>query len=605
MAEARRYPNMALTRPQAAIRVAATLGLLITGLSTEARTLQQAEPSASKVADAPFPISVSPDNRFLVQYGNRGNLAIRDLETGETRALTNADYPQLVMSAVVSPNGDQIAYAWHNEHDFDDLRLIHMDGSGETLLFRDADVRSVRVKDWTEDGSQVLVTVVRFDSTAEVAYVPVDGGAPRPLRSLGFEEQLPQAMAVSPNGQFIAYDASTGPDGSDHDIYLMTGDGSASHPIVQHPADDRLLAWSPDGEGILFASDRRGSVDIWLVSVSDGVLSGDPHLLKRDVGKFTPVGLARDGSYYFGVTHYDSHLYIANLDHDTGRLGGSPRIVAPALHRSGVEWSPDGRYLAYARPGGGVLQDSWVLVVRSPDTSEEREFTVAANILHGLRPSWSPDGKFLLFQGWERGAYPREGVYTVRVETGEVTTLFTSESVWDRLIDWVVWSADGQALFFTDQAGDSNGIVMRDLMSGLETDLLRDVWPPWVSRLAPSPDGRFLALGIYDTNNRKDALAVMSLPDSERRVLLEVPLPTLIWPSAWTPDSRYLIYLTDGVLWRISPEGGEPEEVGRPGAETYRRFMLSVHPNGHSMAFIAETGSRPEVWRIENLLPPR
>jgi Tol biopolymer transport system component len=370
MAEARRYPNMALTRPQAAIRVAATLGLLITGLSTEARTLQQAEPSTSKVADVPFPISVSPDNRFLVQYGNRGNLAIRDLETGETRALTNADYPQLVMSAVVSPNGDQIAYAWHNEHDFDDLRLIHMDGSGGTLLFRDADVRSVRVKDWTEDGSQVLVTVVRFDSTAEVAYVPVDGGSPRPLRSLGFEEQLPQAMAVSPNGQFIAYDASTGPDGSDHDIYLMTGDGSASHPIVQHPADDRLLAWSPDGEGILFASDRRGSVDIWLVSVSDGVLSGDPHLLKRDVGKFTPIGLARDGSYYFGVTHYDSHLYIANLDHDTGRLGGSPRIVAPALHRSGVEWSPDGRYLAYARPGGGVLQDSWVLVVRSPDTRD-------------------------------------------------------------------------------------------------------------------------------------------------------------------------------------------------------------------------------------------
>jgi Tol biopolymer transport system component len=596
---------MALIRHQAAIRVAATLGLLITGLSTEARTLQEAEPSASKVADAPFPMSVSPDNRFLVQYGSRGNLAIRDLETGETRTLTNADYPQLVMSAVVSPNGDQIAYAWHNEHDFDDLRLIHMDGSGETLLFRDADVRSVRVKDWTEDGSQVLVTVVRFDSTADVAYVPVDGGAPRPLRSLGFEEQLPQAMAVSPNGQFIAYDASTGPDGSDHDIYLMTGDGSASHPIVQHPADDRLLAWSPDGKGILFASDRRGSVDIWLVSVSDGVLSGDPHLLKRDVGKFTPIGLARDGSYYFGVTHYDSHLYIANLDHDTGQLDGPPRIVAPALHRSGVEWSPDGRYLAYARPGGGVLQDSWVLVVRSPDTSEEREFTVAANILHGLRPSWSPDGKFLLFQGWDRGAYPREGVYAVRVETGEVTTLFTSESVWDRLIDWVVWSADGQALFFTDQAGDSNGIVMRDVMSGHETDLLRDAWPPWVSRLAPSPDGRFLALGIYDTNNRKDALAVMSLPDSERRVLVEVPFPALIWPSAWTPDSRYLIYLTDGVLWRVSPEGGEPEEVGRPGAETYRRFMLSVHPNGHSIAFIAETGSRPEVWRIENLLPPR
>jgi Tol biopolymer transport system component len=512
------------------------------------------------------------------------------------------------MSAAFSPNGEQIAYAWHNEQDFDDLRLIRADGSDQKLLFSDPDVRSVTVNDWIPDGSRILVTLVRFDSTVHVAHVPTSGGSVEVIASQSLSEALPQAMAVSPDGQFIAYDASTGRDGSAHDVYIMTAEGSSPKVVVQHPADDRLLGWSPHGDRILIASDRTGSVDLWSLPVFDGDAAGELDRLKRDVGQFTPLGLARDGSYYYGVRHFNSHLYIADLDHETGELEGSPEVVTPAMHNSGVEWSPDGHYLAFARSGGGVRQASWVLVVRGLDTGDETEFALPIDVLHRLRPSWSPDGHSILVHGWQRGAYPKEGVYTVRVETGELTTLFASESVWDRLFDWLGWSADGNAVFFRDEGrsrGDSAaGIVMRDLGSGRETDLYREIFPPYPGRLAPSPDGRKLAFCLYDSSTRTDALNIMSLPGAEYHTILQLSSAS-IWPPAWTDDSRHLVYMSDGHLWRISASGGEPEDLGALPSERYTRFLLSVHPNGDRIAFVAETESRSELWRIEKLFPAR
>jgi len=152
--------------------LAVLLSLILTQSSPVWSEPQQpSEPQAHKVADVPYPLAVSPDGQFLVEYGNRGSLTVRDLNTGETRSLTNKDYPELVGSAAVSPGGDQIAYAWHNEHEFDDLRLIYADGSEERILFQDSLVRSVRVKDWTEDGTLILVTILKRDSTASFTSV--------------------------------------------------------------------------------------------------------------------------------------------------------------------------------------------------------------------------------------------------------------------------------------------------------------------------------------------------------------------------------------------------------------------------------------------------
>jgi Tol biopolymer transport system component len=536
-------------------------------------------------------VSVSPDGRLVTGFFGTAGLVVRDLITGETRNLTDDGSP-----GMFSPEGDQIAYtSWLGERDSVVLSLIRTDGSDQRLLFRDADARSINVADWTEDGSRILVGIEKFDATVELAYVPVDGGAPEVIVSLNPGEPVPGGIAISPDGRFIAYDVPSELDGFEHDIYVMSGDGGAPVPLVEDDADDRLLAWSLDGTEILFASDRTGTVDIWSLPVSNGIPQEVPRVVKHNVGQLTPIGFARDGSYYFGVRHSDCHVYVASLDSETGELAGPHRKVAPAVRHTGTDWSPDGRRLAFVTPSRGVLPDNWAVTVRTLATGDERRFTLPAEgVLHQLRPLWSPDGQRLIAKGWERNAWPRVGVYAVAVETGEVTKLFSTPDWWQRSIDWVNWSADGGAVLF---AGDS-GIVMHDLTSGRETYLLSSSAG---GRLAPSPDGRWLAFGAYDPETETDALVVVSLPGREHRVLAEAAPPTYIWPPAWTPDSRHLIYQSNDQLWRISVHGGEPQSLGTLAPLKHGRGGLSIHPDGDRIAFVACGARRSEVWVIENL----
>jgi Tol biopolymer transport system component len=89
--------------------------------------------------------------------------------------------------------------------------------------------------------------------------------------------------------------------------------------------------------------------------------------------------------------------------------------------------------------------------------------------------------------------------------------------------------------------------------------------------------------------------------------------------TAWTPDSRHIIYARSvagdkgyapGVLWttvmfefwRVAVEGGEPQNLGLK-MEARAPFGLSVHPDGTRIAFTAGTERRTEVWVLKDFLP--
>ena len=573
---------------------------------------------AEKIADVQYPISVSPDGRFVSTFGAGGNLAIHDLETGEARTLTRSRLPQLVMNAVFSPDGSRIAYAWHNEDDYDDLRVIGVDGNEPRVLHRDSTVRSVWTKDWSPDGERILVTILRKDGTREIALVAASGGEPRALVPPGPATGVrPEAMAFSPSGRFIAFDerVAAGPGGgpteaANHDIFLLASDGSALKPLIEHPADDRLLGWSVDGEAIIFASDRSGTVDVWLQPLLVDAARGEPRLLERDVGQLTPLGMSR-GSFFFGVTECDCSLQIADLHPETGQITGQPETIAPAVHNTGADWSPDGSWLAWVEPETGVLpsspgivQSRAVLVARSLETGEERRRPLEVDVLHQLRPLWSPDGRRVMVKGWDRDAYPREIVVGISVEDDEAETMVASESVWRRLLDWLDWSADGNALFYTDLAADGTiRIFTRELAAGDERELLGHRPPPFVYGLTASPDGQSLAFGLWDTRRRRSSLVVMSLSSDDRETLVDLAFPAAVGPPAWYPDSRHLLYLAEDALWRIRIEGGEPTRLGTltPG---YNQAGVTIHPDATRLAYVAETESRTEIWAIENIAAP-
>ena len=82
-----------------------------------------------------------------------------------------------------------------------------------------------------------------------------------------------------------------------------------------------------------------------------------------------------------------------------------------------------------------------------------------------------------------------------------------------------------------------------------------------------------------------------------------------IW--ALTPDGRQVLFTTYNrelplqahKVWRISVEGGAPQEIRLPMERLDYVGSVSVHPDGRRIAFTS-VSSKSEFWMMENFLPP-
>lgn len=590
------------------------------------------DPKHYKVAaaEAPTP-SVTPDGRyrFYGEADGEGNeqLFVRDLTTGESRRLTKG--PGEASDAIMSPDARQIAYAWATEDRPIELRIVGIDGSEPRVLYSNRDVLLLWVHEWSPDGKYVAATVFQKDRTSQLVLISVADASVRVLRTQVLKTLNPSGqwnrMSFSPDGRFVAYDLS--PQGGWHprDILAIPVEGGPEIPLVQHPANDLLLGWTPDGRGVLFASDRSGHWDLWVIQVSDGQPRGSPELVKPNFGSFidggwfTSLGFTRDGSYYYKVWVREIELYLATLDPANNRLRGPTKSASHGGYRTSPDWSRDGRYLAYAW-GRGTAYDPFILGIRSAQTGEERQLRLDGLIRHGghgFDPRWSPDGRFILADARERDyAGPlmdSQGLYRIDVQTGSFTPLVQTTAAIAG-IDSPAWSPDGRAIFERrPPLGLHSRIVTRDLETGEEKELYRAVPPARVhhwptSNLAVSPDGQRLAFVWTDGRVGITALMVLPTAGGEPRELLRAQEPEMISVPAWTPDSRHIMYARSVSgekrtfeLWRISAEGGEPQKLGLV-MEGLEPYGLSVHPDGKRIAFTAGT-EREEVWVLKNFLP--
>ncbi len=579
-------------------------------------------PKHYKVAEVPWPSSISSDGRYLCyveDVAGADHVFVKDLKTGENRRLTKAP-GEAGNSSTFSPESKQVAYDWVNEVDSVELCIVGIDGSAPRVLYRNEGLQSIEAQDWSPDGKQILASFFRKDGTYQLVVVSVADGSARVLntrtfRTLNWRSQG-NKMSFSPDGRHIAHDVPQ-EGSSQRDIFVLPAGGGGEIPLFEHPANDRLLGWTPDGKRLLFASDRAGKWDLWAIRVADGKPRGFPEVVKPSIGPIVwSLGFSRDGSYYYGVWTWMNDVYVATLDLARGKLRGSQKVVSQVGFNTSVEWSPDGQYLAYA-----WVHHAWEPVdlgIRSVETGKERRLRVnKLSAVHMFQPHWSPDGHFLLAQGWDRdyagpGTHSR-GVYRIDSETGEVTSLVQTETC---CIEWPVWFSERQVILTrwnTEGPRKDRSIVRRDLQTGQEKELYRATSPARISHLAASPDDQHVAFLWYDRGAGKAALKIVSASGAEARDLVEFSALADYWMPlfalAWTPDSRHIIYAPSTAgdkpkfeLWRISVGGGEPQNLGLT-MEALLPYGLSVHPDGRRIAFTAGTPPRGEVWVLKDFLP--
>ncbi len=557
----------------------------------------------------------SPDGRYISYTDwDTGNLAVYEISTKKKWPLTDKknwednSWPE---NSRWSPDGKKIAYSWWDNDGKNDLRIIGLDGSKPRILTDP--YPWIILSDWSPDGKHILAVIYKKEeSDCRVSLISVADGSIKTLKKRKWSDGK---MRFSPDGKYIAFNFLS-IEGSDSDIYLLTIDGETEVPLVKHPANDRFLGWTPNGKYLLFASDRTGTFDAWILPVSEGRPNGEPEIVQKNLGYVDPMGITQNGDFYYGINSSIQNIYVAAVDPETCLSNGPVRKMSlPFEGRNDrPEFSPDGKQIAFVRsslPRASVntLQGPNYLCVRSLEEGRERVFPLNRKVWD---LDWAPDSSSILVFGSDQEN--RLGFYRVDANTGEISVVVQNENPAREHANSPEWSGDGKGLFYLhyDMTNSLCPLVYQNLETG-QTKKIHQLDLRKTPLFSISPDKKWLAIIDQPIQPQAETyervIKIIPAEGGEPRELCryENSRNARVMPR-WSADGRFIIYprIQSGEnlweLWRVPFIGGQPQKMGISMTDA---SAISPHPDGRQIAFTSHglTDKGPEIWVMENFLP--
>jgi len=175
------------------------------------------------------------------------------------------------------------------------------------------------------------------------------------------------------------------------DIWRIDVGRGVLSQVTMDPAADTFPTWSPDGEHVIFTSNRKGiTYDLYVGSVNKP--GGEELLLASSENKIA-TDWSLDGNYvlYRNLspdTGYD--LWALPVDKE-GKKRGEPQLVArtPGDERDG-QFSPDGKWVAYQSNESGSFE-----IYVQPFPGPGPKFVVSRG--GGAQVRWNRNGRELFY----------------------------------------------------------------------------------------------------------------------------------------------------------------------------------------------------------------
>jgi Tol biopolymer transport system component/DNA-binding winged helix-turn-helix (wHTH) protein len=310
----------------------------------------------------------------------------------------------------------------------------------------------------------------------------------------------------------------------------------------------RDAAWAPDGQWVVYASDRAGTGDLWKQRLGNP----DPVRLTTSEAivsqpQWSPVG----DSIVFRSERDGGGLYVVpaggGVAHIVSNFGYEPR------------WSPDGTLILFRRTV--VIPNLPIFYVVGLDGKPPRP--VRPDVLgrfSALHAAWHPDGRRLSIWGTIRNG--DVSFLTVPLDAGGATTTKMSPHVLQDLASVTagrfVWAPSRRYIYFEGRAGDTQNVWRVTL------DPMTENWVDGPERL---------------TTGAGQETKVAISPDGTRLVFTATSSRTRLWAFPLGPASG-----------RIT---GQPDPISH-GSTGEVDFDASA--DGTEVAYRTVRAGRDELW---------
>ena len=316
---------------------------------------------------------------------------------------------------------------------------------------------------------------------------------------------------ISPDGMRVAYvrnfkDIMT--DRNLSNLWVINFDGSGNQPLTTGNQSDRSPRWSPDGEKILFLSNRDGKSQVylrWLNTGAEAKISNLNHTprnltwspdgrwiafsmaventaspLVKSEGKPKGAEWTKDPVFVDKIKYRsdgvgmlpntNQHLFVLSAE------GGHPQQLTSGEldHGGSFCWATDSRSIIFS----ANLNDD---AAYDPLNSEIYELDITTRSITTLTdrqgpdsgPRLSPDGEWIAYTGFDDQllGYQQDRLYIMKRDGSASRRI--GEGL-DRDIGNINWASDGSGIYFQydDQGHTKIGFMTLD---GKVTDLAGDV----------------------------------------------------------------------------------------------------------------------------------
>lgn len=196
--------------------------------------------------------------------------------------------------------------------------------------------------------------------------------------------------------------------------------GKPAVNLTRYPSSDRFADWSPDRRQLVFASDRAGSFDLYLIEPDGGNL----RVLDQSPYPETTPRWSRQGTIVFVSEREDRNEELYTIRPDGKELQRLTKDPAPDYDPA---WLPDGKAIVFVSQRSGAPElwrqplDGGAPVQLTHDTSDKRS------------PDVSPDGKRVVYAQRQGADWQ---LMTLELGTGQPQVL-TRLKGWAGLPRWL------------------------------------------------------------------------------------------------------------------------------------------------------------------------